>query len=145
MIWWEEKENSKNEVVRRGRDIECKSRGRRRIRDLRGFAWWDGEVGRLGGCWWVRLVGWCWRRCLSEEGVDGGDDIGYYPLCWVFFCYFLGGLFFSRLSGDGGGGDDDEWETYMSTRNGIFSFPSYIYLVQRIDFFFLHSHPRSYL
>lgn len=93
MICWEEKENSKNEGVRRGRDIECKSRGRRRIRDLRGFAWWDGGVGRLGGCWWVRLVGWCWRRCLSEE-VGGEDDIGHYPLCWGVFCYFLGGPFF---------------------------------------------------
>lgn len=63
-----------------------------------------------------------------------------------FFCYsFLGGAFLlSSLSRDGGDDNDDEWETYMTTRNGIFSFSSYIYLVQRTDFFFLLSHPRSY-
>lgn len=61
-----------------------------------------------------------------------------------FFGYSFGGPFFlSSLSRDGGD-NDDEWETYMSTRNGIFSFSSNIYLVQRTDFFFLLSHPRSY-
>lgn len=57
-----------------------------------------------------------------------------------FFVIFWGGLFFSGLSGDGG---DDEWETYMSTRNGIFSFSSYIYLVQRTDFFFPSLPPKK--
>lgn len=53
------------------------------------------------------------------------------------FCYsFLGGAFFlSRLSRSRDDDDEDEWETYMSTRNGIFSFSSYIYLVQRTNFF----------
>lgn len=87
-------------------------------------------------------MGWCWRRCLSEEvGVVDGDDIGHYPLCWVFFLVFFWGAFFSRLSRD----DDDEWETYMSTRNGIFFFfQLYISFVQRTDFFSFLSHPRSY-
>lgn len=40
-----------------------------------------------------------------------------------FFVILLGILFFScRSRDDGGGGDEDEWETYMSTRNGIFLF-----------------------
>lgn len=53
-------------------------------------------------------MGWCWRRCLSEE-VGGEDDIGYYPLCWGgFFVILLGGLFFSRLSRDGDDGDDND-------------------------------------
>lgn len=45
-------------------------------------------------------MGWCWRRCLSEEDEDDGDDIGYYPLCWgCYFVILLGGPFFlSRLS-----------------------------------------------
>lgn len=62
-----------------------------------------------------------------------------------FFCYsFLGGPFFlSRFSRDDDGGGNDEWETYMFTRNGIFSFPSYINLVQRTDFFFLSLPPKK--
>lgn len=61
----------------------------------------------------------------------------------IFFVILLEGLFFSRRSRDDD--DDDEWETYMSTQNGIFFFfQLYIYLVQRTDFFFLLSHPRSY-
>lgn len=53
----------------------------------------------------------------------------------VFLLFSFGGPFFlSSLSRDDGG--DDEWETYMSTRNGIFFFfQLYIYLVQRTDFF----------
>lgn len=87
-------------------------------------------------------MGWCWRRCLSEVDEDGDDN---YPLCWVFFGILLGGPFFlSSLSRDDDDDNEDEWETYMSTQNGIFSFSSYIYLVQRTDFFFLLSHPRSY-
>lgn len=92
-------------------------------------------------------MGWCWRRCLSEEVVDGEDDIGHYPLCWVFFfVILLGGLFFSRFSRDDDGGDDneDEWETYMSTRNGyFFFFQLYISFVQRTDFFFPSLPPKK--
>lgn len=41
----------------------------------------------------------------------------------LFFCYSFGGPFLlSSLSRDDGDNDDDEWETYMSTRNGIFFF-----------------------
>lgn len=47
-------------------------------------------------------MGWCWRRCLSEEDVvDGdGDDIGYYPLCWgcFFFVILFWGAFFSLVA-----------------------------------------------
>lgn len=85
-------------------------------------------------------MGWCWRRCLSEEDGDGdGDDIGHYPLCWgcFFLLFFWEGLFCSRRSRDGG--DNDEWETYMSTRNGIFSFSSYIYLLCSEQIFFSFS------
>lgn len=95
-------------------------------------------------------MGWCWRRCLSEEVVDGedGDDIGYYPLCWgVFLLFFFWGegLSFSRLSVGMIG-------MMIMMMNGkhicphemvFFSFSSYIYLVQRTDFFFCLSHPRS--
>lgn len=87
-------------------------------------------------------MGWCWRRCLSEEVVDGEDDIGHYPLCWGFFV-FLGGLFFPRRSRDDDG-DDDEWETYMTTRNGIFSFFQLYISCAANRFFFCLSHPRSY-
>lgn len=54
-----------------------------------------------------------------------------------FVILFWGGgpFFLSSLSRDDRDDDNDEWETYMSTRNGIFSFSSYIYLVQRTDFF----------
>lgn len=84
-------------------------------------------------------MGWCWRRCLSEEDEDE-DDIGYYPLCWgVFFVVILfwGGLFFSLVAVG--------MMVVIMMMNGkhicphemvFFSFSSYIYLVQRTDFFF---------
>lgn len=87
-------------------------------------------------------MGWCWRRCLSEEDEDGDDDIGYYPLCWGgFFVILLGGLFFLVAVG-----------MMMIMMNGkhicphemvFFSFSSYIYLVQRTDFFFLSLPPKK--
>lgn len=62
------------------------------------------------------------------------------------FVILLGGLFCSRLSVG--------MVVMMMMMNGkhicphtkwyFFSFPSYIYLVQRTDFFFCLSHPRSY-
>jgi len=56
----------------------------------------------------------------------------------LFFCYSFGGPFLlSSLSRDDGDNDDDEWETYMSTRNGIFSFPViYILCSEQIFFSF---------
>lgn len=87
-------------------------------------------------------MGWCWRRCLSEEDEDG---IGHYPLCWgCFFVILLGGLFFSRLSVG--------MMVIMMMMNGkhicphemvFFSFSSYIYLVQRTDFFFPSLPPKK--
>lgn len=69
-----------------------------------------------------------------------GMILGIIHYVGSFFCYsFRGG--FSSLSRDGG--DGDEWETYMTTRNGIFFFQLYISFVQRTDFFFLLSHPRK--
>lgn len=45
----------------------------------------------------------------------------------VFFVILLGGLCFSRRSRDDDDGDNDEWEIYMSTQNGIlFFFQLYI-------------------
>lgn len=91
-------------------------------------------------------MGWCWRRCLSEEDEDG-DDIGYYPLCWVFFFVIFWGAFFALVA------VGMMVMIMMIMMNGkhicphemvFFSFSSYIYLVQRTDFFFLLSHPRSY-
>lgn len=82
-------------------------------------------------------MGWCWRRCLSEEDVDGEDDIGYYPLCWGgFFLLFFWGAFFSLVAVG--------MVVVVIMMNGkhicphemvFFSFSSYIYLVQRTDFF----------
>lgn len=89
-------------------------------------------------------MGWCWRRCLSEEDGDGdGDDIGHYPLCWGgFFVILLGGegLFFSRLSVG--------MVAMMIMMNGkhicphkmvFFSFSSYIYLLCSEQIFFSFS------
>lgn len=92
-------------------------------------------------------MGWCWRRCLSEEVVDGdGDDIGYYPLCWGCFFVILswGGPFFSRRSRDDGDDDnDDEWEIYMSTRNGISFFFQLYKSCAANRFFFLSVPPKK--
>lgn len=60
-----------------------------------------------------------------------------------FFVILLGGpFFFSSLSRDGGGGDDDddEWETYMSTLNGIFFFFQ-LYISCAANRFFFPSFP----
>lgn len=88
-------------------------------------------------------MGWCWRRCLSEEDEDE-DDIGHYPLCWgCFFCYSFGRAFFALVAVG----------MVAMVMNGkhicphemvFFSFSSYINLVQRTDFFSFLSHPRSY-
>lgn len=62
-----------------------------------------------------------------------------------FFCYsFFGGpFFFSSLSRDDrdDDDDDDEWETYMSTQNGIFSFFPVIYIFCAANRFFFPSLP----
>lgn len=86
-------------------------------------------------------MGWCWRRCLREEVVDGEDDIGHYPLCWVFFLLFFGGPFSLVAVG---------MMVVMMNRKHIcphemvfFSFSSYIYLVQRTDFFFPSLPPKK--
>lgn len=59
----------------------------------------------------------------------------------AFLLFFWDGLFFSSLSRDDGDDDnEDEWETYMSTRNGIFFFSQlYISLCSEQIFFFSFS------
>lgn len=71
-----------------------------------------------------------------------GMILGIIHYAGAVFCYsFLGGPFFlSSLSRDGGD-NEDEWETYMSTRNGIFSFSSYIYISCAANRFFFPFSP----